>query len=40
MRDIAYGPGEVRRLEAGQALMNADSYTYYAIGEFLPASFF
>jgi deuterolysin len=32
-RDIAYGPENVRRLEASQALMNADSYTYYAIGE-------
>jgi deuterolysin len=37
-RDIAYGPGNVRRLEAGQALMNADSYTYYAIGEFFEGS--
>lgn len=36
-RDIAYGPQNVRRLEAEQALMNADSYTYYAIGEFLQA---
>jgi deuterolysin len=32
-RDIAYGPGNVRRLSGGDALRNADSYTYYAIGE-------
>jgi deuterolysin len=33
--DIAYGPENVRRLSGSQALQNADSYTYYAIGELL-----
>ena len=32
-RDIVYGLEGVRGLEAGQAVLNADSYTYYAIGE-------
>jgi deuterolysin len=39
-RDIAYGYAGVKRLEAGQALMNADSYTYYAICESLRAGVF
>jgi hypothetical protein len=33
-RDIAYGLENVRRLSGSDALRNADSYTYYAIGEF------
>jgi hypothetical protein len=32
-QDIAYGLENVMRLERGQALRNADSYTYYAICE-------
>jgi deuterolysin len=33
-RDIAYGLENVRGLSGSDALRNADSYTYYAIGEF------
>jgi deuterolysin len=31
-RDIAYGLAQVKALSSSQALKNADSYTYYAIG--------
>lgn len=37
-RDIAYGPENVRRLSGSDALRNADSYTYYAIGELIACS--
>jgi hypothetical protein len=39
-RDIAYGLENVRRLSGSDALRNADSYTYYAIGEFIACFLF